>query len=266
MIPSYPSHSLRRTLFGAAITASLLSVTQAAVVVNSFTNIGPAGGAVHSIHDPSVSGSPTLISASSTDLLQGKTATVTYTGGSGSTTQESSGGAARWTDGLVATVYNQGGSAGDNIDHAAYGTVNATVPAQPGGGEIDTFVTYDLGAIYNLTQIDVITGWNDSGRDDSSFNVLVSLDNVSFVSIATYLKGPDNTSQYSTPITNLHRITDGAAGNIASGIRFVQFQFTDADNGFAGVVELDAFGTAVPEASASLLGGIGALALLRRRR
>jgi hypothetical protein len=246
----------------AAAAIVLAGTARAAVVINSFTNVAPGGGAVHSVHDPSASGTPDLITASAADLVNGMTATVTYTGGPGSTTLEQSAGQAVWTDGSISTVYAEGGPGGDSVDHAAYGTVQATV----GGGDIDVFVTFDLGSLHDLTRVDVFTGWNDSGRDDSSFNLLVSPDNVTFTAIAAYLKPADNTGAFGTPVTNLHRITDDGAGNIASAVRYVQLQFTDADNGYAGLLEVDVIGSPVPEPSVVLLGGWGLLGLLRRRR
>lgn len=202
-----------------------------------------------------------MMSASSTDLIQGATPAVTYTGGSGSTMNELSAGESTWTDGSLATVYGQGGSGGDDIDHAAYGSVTGTV----GGGDIDTFVTYDLGSPHFLSQVDVYMGWNDSGRDDSSFNLLVSSNGVDFNAVAMYDKGGDNTGQIGNPVTNLHSITDDGGGYIASGVQYVQLQFTDADNGWAGMVELDVFGRQVPEPSAIAMMGLAGLALVVAR-
>lgn len=253
-----------RFLLGIVATVSLVSATtaDAAVIINNFVNVAPAGGAVHDPHDPSSTGTPDLLSASSSDLVQGQIATVTYTGGSGSTTHESSTGESAWTNGSLSTVYAETGDGSDAIDHAAYGTVTATV----GGSDIDAFVTYDLGGIYFLSRVDVFMGWNDSGRDDSSFNLLVSNNGVDYSSIAMYDKGSDNTGQSDTPLTNLQSIVDDGGGNIASGVQFVQLQFTDADNGFAGMVEVDVFGVQVPEPSTLALVGLLGLATVAMRR
>jgi hypothetical protein len=254
------SPALRASLTAAAIaTVCLAGSASAAVVVNSFSDVAPTGGTAGTSYTPT-----TLpIGASSTDLIQGMTATVTYSGpgGTGSTTNESSAGVSAWTNGSLTTVYATTGQ--DALNHAAYGTVGA----QTGNAARLVNVTYDLGALYNLSSINVFSGWNDSGRDDSSFNVMVSTDNSTFTTIATYTKGPDDTSTGpKTPITNLHNVVDSGGATIAPGVRYVTIQFTDADNGFAGVSEIDVLGTAVPEAGTTLLGLLGGLLLLRRKR
>ena len=238
---------------------------QATAVVTTTSNIAPDTGAVHDPYDPAtdVSAFGPAMSASDSDLVQGLIGVVTYTGGTGSTTAESSAGESVWTDGSLATVYGEDGPGGDAIDHAAYGVVTATV----GGVEIDTFVTFDLGGLFNLSQVDVYTGWNDSGRDNSSFDLLVSADGVTYSTVASFIKGPDDTGAFSEPVTNRHSIADDGAADIASSVQFVQLHFTDADNGYAGLVEVDVFGEVVPEpGSMALLAFGGVLAMNRRRR
>ena len=238
------------TIFG---LVALASATHGAVIINSYTYVAPPGIA-ETPHDPSTSGAPNLFSASSTDLVQGRIATVTSTGGgTPSTTLEASAGEGAWTNGSISTVYNT--SSGFDSNHGAYGTVQGF-----------TSVTFNLGALYDLSLVNVFLGWNDSGRDDASFNLRVSTDGIDYSTIASYTKGDDNTGTYTTPVTNLHSIVDSGAAPIASGVQYVQLQFTAADNGFAGMLEVDVIGTAVPEPSAALLGGLGMLALLRRRR
>jgi hypothetical protein len=232
----------------------------AAVVVNVSSNVA-SGGAPGDVHDPAIAGAPDQFAASNSDLLAGMIPVVSYTGGSGSTTAESARGATAWTDGLISTIYNGAGVALADA-HAAYGVVNGTV----GGSNIDTLLSFDLGQWYNLTSVDLYTGWNDSGRDDTSFNLWVSSDNVDFVLVASYLKPGDNTGAFTTPVTNLHRIIDDNGASIAEGIRYLQFQFTDSDNGYAGVVEIDAFGTMIPEPASVLLLALGGLASVVRRR
>ena len=250
-------HSLNLRHVFALATAGILGLSgtsHGAIVVNNQTDVAPAG-------TPGAAYNPTTFASSATDLVNGKTGVVTYTGGTGSPTTEDAGGIGTWTNGSISTVY--GGAGVTNATaHAAYGIVNATV----GGSNIDTFVTYDLGGFYDITRVDVFMGWNDSGRDESSFNFLVSLDNITFTPVGGFAKVGDNTGAITTPVTNLHTIVDSGAAPIATGIRYVQLQFTDADNGYAGLAEFDVIGTAVPEPSAIILVGLGGLAAISRRR
>lgn len=260
----FRSFSTTRALLAIAAGASLASLgtSQAAVTLSTRTNVAPAGTPGTS-HDPSSSGAPEQFAPSATDLINGLTGTVTYTGGTGSTVREDSAGASAWTNGSITTTYG-GAGVPDAIAHAAYGVVDATV----GGSNIDTFVTFDLGSAFNLTAVNVFMGWNDSGRDDSSFNLLVSSDNITFTQIAGYLKPADNTGAITTPVTNLHSISDDLGGFIANDVRYVQFQFTDADNGYAGLAEIDILGTAIPEPGSAMLLSLAGLAAagLRRRK
>jgi hypothetical protein len=63
-------------------------------------------------------------------------------------------------------------------------------------------------------------------------------------------------------------VTD-TTGILATGVDAIRFDILDTfSNNAGGVVmrEIDVFGTAVPEPSATLLFGLGGLVLLRRRR
>jgi hypothetical protein len=239
--------------------ASLVGATaaNAAVIVNTTVNIAPSG-AVHAPYDPAVDApaSGPMLSASSIDLAQG----LTEAGGGISTTgndnQEESFGIDATTDGSLATVHAQGGNAGDAIDHAAYGTIN-----------IGDLVTYNLGGLFNLSQVDVFAAWNDSGRDQSSFNLAVSANGVDYTTIGSYTKFPDNdTGTHTTPVTNLHSFVDDGAADIATAVRYVQLQITNADNNWSGLAEVDVFGTAVPEPASFALCGLAGLALALQRK
>lgn len=258
-----PLSNLRRWIaVGTTGCLGLAGTAHGAIIVNNLTNVAPAG-TIGATHNPATAGTPNQFSASSTDLLTGLTPTITYVGpgGVGSTTNESSAGPSAWTNGSITTVYNGAGVTATTA-HAAYGAVDGKV----GSSDNDTFVTYDLGARFNLSRAEVFIGWNDSGRDDSSFNLLVSADNLTFTMIASYLKGTDNSGAITTPVTNLHSIVDNGGASIASNIRYVQLQFTDADNGYAGLTEVDVFGTTVPEPTSALLVALGGIAALGRRR
>lgn len=232
-----PMRRISEVTLGVFATVALTTGANGVVVINNSQNIAPAGGAVHAPHDPASSGTPNLLSASSSDLAHGLVGTITYTGGVGNVMNEQSAGPVAWTNGSLATVYNQTGGEGDAIDHAAYGVVTATA-------SINSFVTFNLGSLFDLTRVDVFLGWNDSGRDDASFILRASTDGVNYANLATYTKGPDNTGAITTPVTNLHSIVDSMGADLVPAIQYVQLQFTDADNGYAGLVEVDVFGEA----------------------
>ena len=54
------------------------------------------------------------------------------------------------------------------------------------------------------------------------------------------------------------------AATLASGITGLRFNFLGQQNGYVGYKEIDV--QVIPEPSAALIGGLGMLALLRRRR
>ncbi|WP_442484984.1 hypothetical protein [Aeoliella sp. SH292] len=230
-----PMRRISELTLGVFASVALTTTASAVVVINNSQNIAPAGGAVHAVHDPASAGTPTLLSASSSDLAQGLTAAVTYTGGTGNVQIEMAAGVSAFTNGSITTVYNESGPNGNAIDHAAYGAVHGTTT-------INSFVTFNLGALYDLTRVDVFLGWPDSGRDDSSFILRASTDGVNYANLATYTKGPDNTGAITTPVTNLHSVVDSLGADMAPAIQYVQLQFTDADNGYAGLAEVDIFG------------------------
>jgi hypothetical protein len=242
-------------LAGAAMLAAVAS-SQGAVVVTLTTDRAPAGG----------SGPYTpAFTLPSNNLVAGQIATLSYynantsmatTGDNG--TAESCRGPAAWTDGSLATTYATGTAA---VDHAAYGDVDG----YSGNFSELTYVTFNLGGLYNLTSADIYQGWNDSGRDSFSFTLQASADGITYTNVGTYTKGPDDTGVYTTPVTNDVNIADNAGGYIASGVEYVRLYVTDADNGYAGLAEVSISGTSVPEPTSLGLLSLGGLALLRRR-
>jgi hypothetical protein len=62
-------------------------------------------------------------------------------------------------------------------------------------------------------------------------------------------------------------VVDNGSAALATGVAAIRISFVNVQNGAIGMSEIDILGTAIPEpSSAALLGGLGMLALLRRRR
>ena len=128
------------------------------------------------------------------------------------------------------------------------------------------FVQYDLNLAgaplgFDISGIDTYGGWNDAGRDRQVFKISYSLvGSPDFV----YLGAVDsNPAAGGNPSAVRAQFPTSLTG--VDGIRVDWFGLQE--NGYAGIGEIDVFGTAsVPEPAATGLLGLGALALLRRRR
>jgi hypothetical protein len=216
----------------ALITAGLIGSANAALVVSG-------------------SGNNTGFSVSTTDLLQTQLASTTNNisintgennGWSGGTTVGS------LTDGLFPTSPN-----------SSTGSLNIS-----GGNVIYTLNTSVNTLGYDITSIGIFSGWNDDGRD--GINVTVSYATVAnpatFLDIATAIQD-DGSAKFENA-----NITESVSPFVvASGVKAIKFTFNSPENGGAGYKELDVAGVAtIPEPHAALLGGLGLLALLRRRR
>ena len=124
---------------------------------------------------------------------------------------------------------------------------------------------------YDITGVDLFSNWGSgAGRDE--INVQISF---ALVGTPTVFDQSILTPAAYNPVfvdiddtQGLMSITEDTTGIIASGIAAIRFDWlSPQENGAVGYSELDVFGTAtVPEPSAALLGGLGGLLLLRRRR
>ncbi|MCH7224668.1 hypothetical protein [Haloferula sp. A504] len=223
---SYPS--LRKTV-SAILASTLLAGSVHAAVVVTTTVQGGTGYAV----------------ASSTDLLQ--TAFGTYTG-----TLDTVSGAqpeSRVRDGLglstdpSAPRINSGSSATYTLDLS----------------------TNTLG--YTLNSIDIFFGHSNGGRDEiTSFNVQYATVSAPTTFI-TALSGGSSVIGAS-PFYGRARVADDTLSSFATNVAAIRITFTTVENGWSTLKEIDVNGSPVviPEPTSALLGGIGLLFLLRRRR
>ena len=153
-----------------------------------------------------------------------------------------------------------GGTVG-NLTNGSFGTANAGGAHVIDGGSITFTLDTSINTFgYDLSGIDTYAGWNDSGRDNQKYTVSYSTVSSpgTFITIASINDSP--------AIAPLNKIAITDIG--ATGVGAIRFTFdSPQENNGVGYKELDVFGTAsVPEPSAALLGGLGILALLRRRR
>jgi transcription elongation factor len=147
------------------------------------------------------------------------------------------------------------------LTNGSFGTANAAGGYVIAGGSITFTLNTSINTFgYDLSGIDTYAGWNDSGRDNQKYTVSYSTVSLpgTFITIASINDIP--------AVAALNKITITDIG--ATGVGAIRFTFdSPQENNGVGYKELDVFGTAsVPEPSAALLGGLGMIALLRRRR
>jgi autotransporter-associated beta strand protein len=124
-----------------------------------------------------------------------------------------------------------------------------TVPASGGGGPQavsilnNTTLTYSLASPngYNLSSVDIFTGWGDAGRIWPTVDVryATAADPFSFVTLKSVDYHPGSGTGAWVNLTDL------GIGNVA--VSKLQFVFGTQENGYVGYVELAAQGTVAPD-------------------
>lgn len=135
------------------------------------------------------------------------------------------------------------------------------------------------GLLYRFTDgastigsISVYSGWANNGRIEQHYSVYTTTDatvngSSTWTLLATVDNGAGGPTGFTTGVDNSLRTTifDNASSTLASGVTGLRFNFSGGQqNGGVGYKEIDV--QVIPEPSAALLGGLGMLALLRRRR
>jgi hypothetical protein len=172
------------------------------------------------------------------------------------------------------------GSAAGNINKTYYAVI-----ANSGGDIMPDTITFLLTGAYDISQIQVISGWSDHNLGEQIFDVSLAINNGAFNSIGIFTNNASVTTGGSAVGSWLTTLTD-ADGIIASAVTGIQFTFMNPDtsngNGVVGnsqagggssggtlIQELQVFGapTTVPEPSTlALFGFAGAGLLMLRRR
>lgn len=217
---------LKRFFLGVVAFALVgMQSANAVLQISSQSSIAPEGGAVHDPFQPTFTGG----GPSSVDLLQG----TLPSSSTGNFTQELSAGPVALTNGSDATVYPQGGSGGDAIDHAPYAS---------GGPSAGTSLTYALGGLFDLSSIVVYGGWNDGGRDAQRYNILTSSNGgASFTLLGAFDQGQTGEAG-TTPIGWRVAFTESALPNLVENVTHLRFDFLAVENGYTGYSEIDVFG------------------------
>jgi len=135
-----------------------------------------------------------------------------------------------------------------------------------GGIDPDPRVTFDLGGLYEITSIQV---WNYNENPPNLTNRGVNAVSVNYgttAALGSSVPGITNFAQADATETYTGEVFDSFTPFQA---RFIEFDI-DSNHGdantFYGLSEVQFDGTLVPEPSGVLLGSLGLLALLKRRR
>lgn len=143
------------------------------------------------------------------------------------------------------------------------GTVGQTPESfAPSNG---TVALLTLDGAYNISSIVSLTG-QQASRNGQDYAVKWSSNGTDFSPLTSVGGETNNVDTSSTEVQVT--ISDDAFGFIALGVTHLQFTFSNvgASNGESVYREIDVLGSAVPEPSSSALLGLGALALILRRR
>lgn len=163
------------------------------------------------------------------------------------------------TDLLQTSLSSSNWPVNNNINNGTTGAWNSTAAPNPANTANGTYtftldtITIPLG--YDISEVKVFTGWTD-GRAGQSYTLRFSfIGSTSFSDILTVSQTASNTGLVS-------RVFNDTGALLGTGVDQIQFAVTTS-GGLASVYrEIDV----IPEPCSALLGSVGLLVLLRRRR
>jgi hypothetical protein len=166
-----------------------------------------------------------------------------------------------------------GSAVGKVIDGGVYNSLGTNDTGETLTPTVGSTLTLNLATSlygWNLSSIVVLTGVGPSDqweRSDHSYTIALSTDGITF---GTPFINVNDTTTASQALGGEVQMTiaDNASAPLGTGIKAVRFVFDNATGPGENMYrEIDVLGVAsVPEPSTALLGGLGMLALLRRRR
>ncbi len=114
-------------------------------------------------------------------------------------------------------------------DGSAAGNANLTYYSAAGSGAVmPSTATFQLAASYNITNIQVISGWADHNLGEQTFQVLLSVAGGAFASIGIFTNNTSIDPGFSGPGSWLTTIT-GGNGTIATNVTAIKFIFSNPD-------------------------------------
>ena len=120
-----------------------------------------------------------------------------------------------------ASGLNDGSATGNgNLTYYSAGTGNGTV--------MPNTAIFQLTAGYNLTNIQVISGWGDHNLGEQTFQVLLSIGGSEFSSIGTFTNNTSVDPGFNGPGSWMTTLT-GSSGTIATNVTGIEFIFSNPD-------------------------------------
>ena len=126
------------------------------------------------------------------------------------------------------------------LNNGSFGAAGASGGICINGGSVTYYLnTPGASPGYDISEVNVYTGWNDDGRDGQNYTVSYSTvaDPLTFVDISTVTR--DEVGKFEKT-----SVTEGTAPNLlATGVKAIRITFNGQENGGVGYKEIDVIGS-----------------------